>query len=232
MNSLFEHVSAPEMWPGGMVKDLITRGNQSVSALSFVAVERWEPDVESGNEQGEPEPLSEEDDTKAQQIAVMIDAAREDAAEQTRVKMQAEWDVQQERERARAERLMVEFARDRRRYFAAAEVQIVRLALAIASGVLAREVQTSELPLADVVKAALAKVQDGSETTLRVRPDQTDQWRLLFEHEPRVKVTEDRMLEPDGCVLETRIGQVDLSVAAQMQEIERGFDDLITRTGD
>jgi len=235
MNSLFEHISAPQVLPGGMVRDLITRGNQSVSELSFGAADRWEPwepNVESGDQQAVPEPLAEEVDVKAQQIAVMIDAAREDAAEQTRLRMQAEWDVQQERERARAERLTVEFARDRRRYFAAAEIQIVRLALAIASRVLAREVQASELPLAKVVKAALAKVQDGSETALRVRPDQASQWRLLFQHEPRIKIIEDRMLEPDDCVLETRIGQVDLSIAAQMQEIERGFDDLITRTGD
>lgn len=232
MNSLFEHLSSKPVLPRGLVKELITRGSQGVSALNFVSVEPWEPMVEAGEQQAEPEPLPEEMDTRAQQIAIMVEAAREDAAEQTRVRMQSEMDVQQERERARAERLTVEFARDRRRYFTAAETQVVRLALAIASRVLAREVQTSELPLAEIVKAALAKVQDGSESTLRVPPDQASQWRILFQHEKRVRVMEDGTLEPDDCVLETRIGCVELSIATQMQEIERGFDDLIARTGD
>jgi flagellar assembly protein FliH len=232
MNSLFEHISSPPMFPGGLVKELITRGSQSVSALNFVSVEPWEPIVEAGEQQAQPEPMPEPVDLRAQQIAVMVEAAREDAAEQTRVRMQSEMDVQQERERARAERLTVEFARDRRRYFAAAETQVVRLALAIASRVLAREVQTSELPLAEIVKAALAKVQDGSESVLRVHPDLASQWRVFFQHEARINVTEDGTLAPDDCVLETKIGRVDLSVATQMQEIERGFDDLIARTGD
>lgn len=232
MNSLFDQVGSQRILPDGMVSDLLTRGNRSVSALNFAAMEVWAPPTQHPQEPSFSQEAGELADEHAQQIAVMMDAAREDAAEQTRVRMQLEWDLHQEKERARAERLTVEFARDRHRYFAAAETHVVRLALAVAQRILAREVAVNELPLQAAVHAALAKVQDDSETTLRVCPEQVAQWTQVFVHEPRIAVCGDADLLQDDCVLETRIGRIELGIAAQMQEIERGFDDLMTRTGD
>ena len=233
MTSLFEHIGSANGLPVAMVSDLMTRGNRSVTALNFLPVdEEGEPLVEFRLAAVTREPDLPSVDERARQIAAMMDAAREDAAEQARLAMQAEWDEQQQHERARAERLTVEFARDRRRYFAAAEAQVVKLALAVAARILSREISAHALPLAATVQAALERVQDGSETILRVRPEQAELWRGLFVDEPRVSVTEDSRLDVDDCVLETRMGRIDLGIVAQMQEIERGFDDLMTRTGD
>lgn len=233
MTSLFEQVGSAGGLPAGMVSDLMTRGSRSVAALNFLPVDQESELLEQFGEAApasQPAPLPV--DERAIQIAAMIDAAREDASEQAQRAMQAEWNAQQQRERARAERLTVEFARDRRRYFAAAEAQVVKLALAVAQRILAREVATHTLPLAAAVQAALARVQDGSATVLRVQPEQAEQWRQLFADEPRIAVSEDARLAVDDCVLETGMGRIELGIVAQMQEIERGFDDLMTRSGD
>lgn len=233
MTSLFEQVGPASRLPAGMVSDLMARGNCSVAALNFLAVDE---DSAACAERRPAVVVSETAlpavDERALQVAAMIDAAREDAAEQEKQEMQAEWDVQQQRERARAERLTVEFARDRRRYFAAAEAQVVKLAMAVAERILSREIANCTLPLSATVQAALARVQDASETILRVRPEQAEQWRGFFADEPRVSVMEDLRIAVDDCVLDTRIGRIELGVVTQMQEIERGFDDLMTRTGD
>lgn len=233
MTSLFEPGGPASKLPAGMVSELMTRGIRSVTALNFLPVEQQsEAWVVLGTSTELVEPDEPVADERALQVAAMIDAAREDATEQARRDLQAERETEQERERARAERLTVEFARDRRRYFAAAEAQVVQLALAVAERILAREIATHALPLAATVKAALAQVQDGSETVLRVRPEQAAQWREFFTSEPRILVTEDARIAVDDCVLETRIGRIDLGLAVQMQEIQRRFDDLMMRTGD
>ena len=232
MISLFEQVGCTTGLPAGMVSELLARGSRSVSALNFFSIDSApESTAETSNYLIEDlAPLAI--DERALQMAAMIEAARDDAGEQVRREMQAQCDLQQERERARSERLTVEFARDRRRYFAAAEAQVVRLALAIAERLLSRETATSALPLSATVKAALARVQDGSETVLRVHPEEVEQWRTFFADEPRITVAEDPRLSTEDCVLETSIGRIDLGTATQMQEIERGFDDLMMRIGD
>lgn len=232
MISLFEQVGSATDLPAGMVCELVTRGSRSVSALNFFSMDSARESLAeiSNSVVDDPAPLAI--DERAVQMAAMIEAARDDAGEQVRRQMQVQWGHQQERERARSERLTVEFARDRRRYFAAAEAQVVKLALAIAERILSREAATSALPLSATVKAALARVQDGSETVLRVHPEEAEQWRTFFADEPRITVAEDPRLSTEDCVLETSIGRIDLGIATQMQEIERGFDDLILRTGD
>lgn len=233
MTSLFEQVGPERRLPAGLVSELVVRGSRNVSALNFVAL-----DLEvapSAERAGSPnlEPVVEAlADDRARQVAAMIEAAREDAAAQVRREMQVEWEIHQAGERARAERLTVEFARDRRRYFAAAEAQVVKLALAVAERILAQPLMLDEVPLAATVRAALAQVQDDSTTALRVHPERAGQWCDIFAQEPRIVVTEDGRLEVEDCVLETRMGQIALGIPAQMAEVRRGFEDLMTRTGD
>ena len=54
-------------------------------------------------------------------------------------------------------------------------------------------------------------------------------WRELMQAEDAsmVEVSGDSRLEAGECVLETSVGRVELGVEAQLEEIEKGFFDLL-----
>jgi flagellar assembly protein FliH len=56
-------------------------------------------------------------------------------------------------------------------------------------------------------------------------------WRelMLCDEAGAVEVTGDPRLGEGDCVLDTRVGRVELGVSAQLEEIERGFFDLLQR---
>jgi len=95
-------------------------------------------------------------------------------------------------------------------------------------------VDADQMHLAAIVRAALARVHDGSASTLRVRTGEEPQWEALFAtgREGVVTVVGDAHLEAGECVLETDVGTVELGVQVQLAEIERGFGDLLRRQGD
>lgn len=146
-------------------------------------------------------------------------------------------DSEQEMEQRTAEdRSMVlraceEFAKERTRYFATVESQVVKLALAIAARVLQREARMDPLLLSGAVRVALEKVDEESEIRLRVPMSEAELWSEEFEAAGAgaVRVVGDEGMARGECVLETSVGTVDLGVEAQLGEIERGFFDLMQR---
>jgi flagellar assembly protein FliH len=124
------------------------------------------------------------------------------------------------------------FRDTRNQYFSGMEHEVVRLALAIAARVLHREVQLDPLLLAGVARVALDKLADRSGVTLRVSAKHFAEWQKAFESvdtPERPAITADLSLAPSACVLETRMGTVELGIAAQLEEIERGFFDLLSQ---
>jgi flagellar assembly protein FliH len=235
MTSLFDHAGLPgglSERPIELFTDVAIAGRRPVMLLEFMAVdERRDPAPEAGVEQAPRQPAEEEhaEAQRAHQIAVMIDAAREEARAEERKANAERMEADTIEQRARLEQMSREFARDRARYFAAAEEQVVKLALAIARRVLAREVMSDPLHLAASVRAALAKLQDASMTTLRVSGADLAAWRTLFApSEPdAITVIEDRNLPSGHCVMETPVGRIELSVPVQFEEIERSFAELM-----
>ena len=56
------------------------------------------------------------------------------------------------------------------------------------------------------------------------------EWQKVFasmDASDQPAITADPSLTPAECILETRMGTVELGVAAQLEEIERGFFDLL-----
>ncbi len=168
----------------------------------------------------------------AQQTRIMIDAAREEAAMEAREQLEAELREETEArvlaERQRITGLCESFLHERQHYFAVVEDQVVRLALAIAARILHRESKANPVLLADAVKAALARVEESSATTLRVPTDELSLWSDVFPKgvEPLVHLSADARMKPGDCVLETNIGRVDLGMDVQLEEIGRGFSEL------
>ena len=132
-------------------------------------------------------------------------------------------------ERGRVLKTCEGFHRERQSYFAGAEGEVVKLALAIAAQVLHREVKLDPMLLRGVVRVALGKVSDESGTALRVPVQDVEAWQNLIDDEefPGVTVVGNARAEVGECVLETSVGRVELGVRAQLEEIETGFYDLL-----
>jgi flagellar assembly protein FliH len=123
------------------------------------------------------------------------------------------------------------FAQERTRYFAAVEEEVVRLSLAVAARILHREIEMDPLLLKGAVRVALEKVQGGETAVLRVPEEQEGEWKTLLveAHREDVNVVGDSRLQQGDCALETTVGRVDLGVKAQLEEIEKGFFDLLQK---
>jgi flagellar assembly protein FliH len=165
---------------------------------------------------------------RARQVIAMVNSARDETARTVREECSQSFEAMLAAERGRVEAFCAELARDRREYFAAVERRVVELAIAIARKVLAREVALDSMHLTAIVKAALDRVQDESVSKLRVPVSTAADWRAMFARgNVRVEVVSDDRL-PGGTVrLETSVGQVELGVAAQLEEVERGFAALM-----
>ena len=160
-----------------------------------------------------------------------IEIVREQTRAEVRERLTQELEEKIMLERAAIARACERFAKERDRYFSEVEAEVVRLSLAIAARVLHRETRLDPLLLRGAVRVALERVQEDSTVTLRVPEGQVEKWKdiLVEEHRSEVTVASDRRLEEGECLLETSVGRVDLGVTAQLEEIEKGFFDLLHR---
>jgi flagellar assembly protein FliH len=166
-----------------------------------------------------------------QQHARKLESVRREALEQG--KQQAGGDQNAWRQQCAAQlRSAVEQFRARTdEYLARVEHEVVRLALAVAERIVHRESQLDPLLLSGAVRVALGQLADSTEVRLRVPSGQQEMWaemvRLIPGLAVRPDVRADDGLHDCELVLESNLGAVDLGVRAQLQEIERGFFDLL-----
>jgi flagellar assembly protein FliH len=167
--------------------------------------------------------------SQAEKNETQIEAVREQARAEVREQMAREFEEKIALEREAIVRACDRFTRERSRYFLEVEIEVVKLALAIAARVLHRETKFDPLLLRGAVRIALERVQEDSIATLRVPEAQVKAWKeiLAEEHRDVVGVAGDSRLAEGECVLETSVGRVDLGVKAQLIEIEKGFFDLL-----
>lgn len=140
----------------------------------------------------------------------------------------AERATQVPEEKHRAEQLrqlLGDFAAERDRYLLAVEHEVVRLALATAARILRREAQTDPLLLMGAVRAALGQVAGATEVRLHVPAADADLWKESIALLPNAPVRPAVVVQSDlrlgECRLEASLGHADLSLRAQLDEIER-----------
>jgi flagellar assembly protein FliH len=107
-----------------------------------------------------------------------------------------------------------------------AEVDVVRLSLAIARKILHREVRIDPGVALGLVKAAMETVGSREIQVIRTTPALAAALRngLAATGVPEgVTVVEDASLESGGLVVQTSRGEVDASLEAQFEEISRGL---------
>ncbi len=121
------------------------------------------------------------------------------------------------------------FSEERDRYLAAVEQEVVKLALALAARILRREAQMDPLLLTGAVRVALGQLAGSSEVELRVPAAELELWKEAIAHLPHVAmkpvVVAGEGMRLGDCVIESKVGTVDLGVRSQLAEIERGFFD-------
>jgi flagellar assembly protein FliH len=173
--------------------------------------------------------LEEERAASAQAIAM----AREQGRREGRQAIEQQLNSEQQRLQAQILQTLEQFRLERQNYFHSVEREVVRLALAIAARVLHREAHLDPLLLSGAVRVALEKLGDSSQVVMRVAPREIAQWKEFFRGATNSRiqpgVLEDPSLSPGECVLATELGTIELGVRAQLQEIEKGFFDLLDR---
>ena len=83
-----------------------------------------------------------------------------------------------------------------------------------------------------MVKAALTRVEARDILVVRVHPDDARTLQACLGElglPERIEMAPDRNLERGAVVIETSRGELDASIETQLQEIERGFADLMRR---
>jgi flagellar assembly protein FliH len=141
--------------------------------------------------------------------------------------------AEQQRMQAQIVQSLEQFRLERQSYFHNVEGEVVRLALAIAARVLHREAHLDPLLLSGAVRVALEKLGDSSNVVMRVPPREVGHWKEFFRAAGNLRiqpgVLEDPSLSPGECLLATELGTIQLGVRAQLEEIEKGFFDLLDR---
>ncbi len=229
--------SEPQEWGGTEIPArLLRHGGREVSRLEFYPIGGREPAVADGEPEVAKElsdeevaELRDEMQSQVEHMSAAIEAARSEAKTEARL----EWAEELE-ERVAKERFFIlvvceEFRKERIKYFAGVEAEVVKLALGIAARVLHREVKLDPLLLVGAVRVALEKVAEGSTVAVRVPGDEVDRWReILAGGQGRsLELMGDERLHAGECVIDTSVGRVELGVNAQLAEIERGFFDLL-----
>lgn len=168
-------------------------------------------------------------ESQAQEMETRIEEEQAKARLIAREEWQAELNERVATERTAMEKMSQQFGKERARYFAGVEAEVVKLSLAIAARILHREAKMDPLLLTATVRVALEKVADESGMMMRVPVDDLVMWKRVFEAEgdTSLKVVGDERLSVGECVLETKVGTVEMGVSAQLAEIERGFFDLL-----
>jgi len=125
--------------------------------------------------------------------------------------------------------LVARIVEERDRFLEAVEQEVVKLALAIAARILRREAQMDPLLLTGAVRVALGQMAGLTEVRLLVPAAEADLWAETVAALPNVAakplVVAAEEMRVGDCVIESKVGTVDLGVRSQLAEIERGFFD-------
>jgi flagellar assembly protein FliH len=125
--------------------------------------------------------------------------------------------------------LAAQIAEQRDTFLRSVEQEVVKLALAVAARILRREAQMDPLLLTGAVRVALGQLAGASEVRLRVPAAEADLWAETIAALPKLAarplIVAAKEMQTGDCIVESKVGSVDLGVRSQLGEIERGFFD-------
>ncbi len=161
-----------------------------------------------------------------QDLQAAVDQARREVEARFQARLEGEVEPWLRRMAASIE----DVATVKRRYLAESEEKVVRLAIAIARRLLHREIQVDPLALQGLLRAAIDKSELREVNRILLHADDLDALRphlATLNLPPRIELASDRSLERGALVIESSSGSLDASLASQLDEVERGFIDLL-----
>lgn len=132
----------------------------------------------------------------------------------------------------RMARSVAELAALKSRFRHEAEQDLVALSIAVARRILKRELQVDPEAILGLVKVATEKLALREVQTIRVHPEDVPAIRSHLEAigpSVPVEVKADPALERGALLFETARGTMDAGLETQLQQIERGFADILER---
>ena len=161
-----------------------------------------------------------------EQIQQLTEAAFNKGRDQGRAETIAAQQEKVDQGVAALKRAMEEIARIRRQDVDRMETETVRLALAIAKKVIGHEAEHGPV-IHHVLKAAMKKVVDPRHLTVRLNPQDIDtvngfKQELLLGDDfgAHLRLEADDTIQRGGCMIETRLGDLDARIDRQIKIIE------------
>ncbi|MBL8228696.1 MAG: hypothetical protein JNL98_09475 [Bryobacterales bacterium] len=163
-----------------------------------------------------------------QQAPAKEQAIRQAARQEADAAAEARWKEALEK----TSRALADLAAFRPKLRREAEEDVVKLSVAMARRILRRELTIDPEAMAGLVKAALERVELRETHRVRLRPEDAPLIKAFLDRigsPHRIDVVADNAIERGGLLFETQRGTMDASVETQLEEIERGFTDLLGR---
>lgn len=183
-------------------------------------------DAQSKNAEDVREALSREFQARLQQERnAAFEAGRKAAQDASRQELEAHY--------ARLSKSLEELAVCRVRYRQETEREVVQLSLEIARRILRRELTIDPEAILGLLRAGLDSVSLREVLEVRVHTAHADIVRTALQRmgaPAAISVVGDPHLEPGAVCVETRRGGFDASAETQIEEIQRGFADLMERS--
>jgi flagellar assembly protein FliH len=221
---LFEYPPGPDLpslpaWEGWL------GGEEGAADKAFEAREH----DAGGSRAAETRLHGEFEQRLAEETRKSFEAGRERGRQSEREAQSASQATAEQERTRQAAGLVERFVQAHEHYLQAVEHEVVKLALAVAARILRREAQMDPLLLTGAVRVALGQLSGATEVRLCVPPADLSLWTeaiaLLPNLTVKPTVTAGEGMRLGDCVIETRMGSVDLGIRAQLGEIERGFFD-------
>ena len=171
----------------------------------------------------------------AEQIQSLIEEAFNKGVAQGRAEMKAAQEEQIKNAVAAFETGIQEMHRIRQQDIACMESEIVRLALAITKKIVGYETEHHAV-IQHVVEQAIGKVNDTRQLVIRINPKDMDTIRALEQELLPVddlgtvfRIEADEGIKRGGCVIETKLGDIDARIDKQIKIIEERLIEQIPK---
>lgn len=133
-----------------------------------------------------------------------------------------------------AQNQFIEAKEERIKIINGAEKEIIQLAIAVSEKIIHHELNENTQYVLDIVKAAMNKVNDREELTLKVNPENLDfvianqeEIKSFTKGVNKMKMQSDNTIKQGGCVIETPIGTIDGRIERQVSEIKQAMMEVI-----
>ncbi|MGC8832582.1 MAG: FliH/SctL family protein [Armatimonadota bacterium] len=162
------------------------------------------------------------------------ESIRDSAYRQGYAEGRAEADRELALKKAELEDLVAAVNEERDRFLQEAEPQLVQLALAIASKVVEKEVETAQDVAVSIARACIRRLRERQWLRIHVNPESLESIKSAKEELAlyagtgvRIDLVEDPEVDPGGCIIESSSGIVDARIQTRMDLLKSAVEEAL-----